>query len=85
MQVKSRIGFLPEETYLYRFLNANETLDYYGRIFKIPRQERRHRIEMLLEMVGLSAGARAAYRGVFQGHGPAHRPGPGPHQTTRTC
>jgi ABC-2 type transport system ATP-binding protein len=58
VQVKHRLGFLPEETYLYRFLNAHETLDYYGRIFKIPRQERRRRIEMLLEMVGLSAGAR---------------------------
>ncbi len=58
VQVKHRIGFLPEETYLYRFLNAHETLDYYGRIFKIPRRERRHRIEMLLEMVGLTAGAR---------------------------
>ncbi len=58
VQVKNRIGFLPEETYLYRFLNAHETLDYYGRIFKIPRRERRQRIEMLLEMVGLTAGAR---------------------------
>jgi ABC-2 type transport system ATP-binding protein len=58
VQVKHRIGFLPEETYLYRFLNAHETLDYYGRIFKIPRRERRQRIEMLLEMVGLTAGAR---------------------------
>lgn len=58
VQVKSRIGFLPEETYLYRFLNAYETLDYYGRIFKIARRERRHRIETLLEMVGLTAGAR---------------------------
>jgi ABC-2 type transport system ATP-binding protein len=58
VQVKHRIGFLPEETYLYRFLNAHETLDYYGRIFKIPRRERRQRIGMLLEMVGLTAGAR---------------------------
>src|SRR6516162_8748056 len=24
-----RIGFLPEESYLYRFLNAEETLDFY--------------------------------------------------------
>jgi len=58
VQVKHRIGFLPEETYLYRFLNAYETLDYYGRIFKIARRERHRRIEMLLEMVGLAAGAR---------------------------
>jgi len=57
--VKSRIGFLPEESYLYPFLDAQETLDYYGRLFHQPRRERRRRIGMLLEMVGLSG---AAYR-----------------------
>src|ERR1700742_2845064 len=31
-----RIGYLPEESYLYRFLNAEETLDFYGRLFKLP-------------------------------------------------
>lgn len=31
-----RIGYLPEESYLYRFLNADETLDFYGRLFDIP-------------------------------------------------
>ena len=30
-----RIGYLPEESYLYKFLNAEETLDFYGRLFKI--------------------------------------------------
>src|SRR5207244_13432133 len=31
-----RIGYLPEESYLYRFLNAEETLDFYGRLFNMP-------------------------------------------------
>src|SRR5687768_7410201 len=31
-----RIGYLPEESYLYRFLNADETLDFYGRLFDMP-------------------------------------------------
>ena len=48
-----RIGFLPEESYLYRFLNAEETLDFYGRLFHLPRAERRRRIDELLERVGL--------------------------------
>ena len=56
--VKSRIGYLPEESYLYRFLNARETLNYYGTLFQIPRQARRKRIEELLEMVGLKSAAR---------------------------
>jgi ABC-2 type transport system ATP-binding protein len=48
-----RIGYLPEESYLYRFLNAEETLDFYGRLFKIPRPIRRQRVADLIEMVDL--------------------------------
>ena len=59
--IKSRLGFLPEESYLYPFLNAWETLDYYGRLFHQSRPERRRRIEMLLDMVGLTG---VAYRRV---------------------
>jgi len=51
--VKARIGFLPEESYLYRFLVAHETLDYYGRLFRLPARIRRDRTERLLDMVGL--------------------------------
>jgi len=56
-KINSRIGFLPEESYLYRYLNARETLDFYGRLFGLGRRERRSRIEALLEMVGLTAVA----------------------------
>jgi ABC-2 type transport system ATP-binding protein len=56
--IKSRIGYLPEESYLYRFLNARETLEYYGRLFQIPRRDRVRRVEQLLEMVGLTREAR---------------------------
>lgn len=53
--VKGRIGFLPEESYLYRFLNAEEILDFYGRLFQLNGTERRRRIDALLDMVGLAA------------------------------
>jgi ABC-2 type transport system ATP-binding protein len=56
-QVNSRIGFLPEESYLYRYLNARETLDFYGRLFGLPVKVRKMRIEALLDMVGLKAVA----------------------------
>ncbi len=57
--VKSRIGFMPEESYLYRFLNAYETLDYYGKLFRLDNHERKRRIEQLIDMVGLKrAGKR---------------------------
>lgn len=52
--VKARLGFLPEESYLYRFLVAEETLDYYGRLFRLPRRIRKERTARLLDMVGLS-------------------------------
>ena len=52
--VSSRIGYLPEESYLYRYLTARETLDFYGRIFGLPGDVRKARIETLLEMVGLA-------------------------------
>src|SRR6187431_3498604 len=46
-----RIGYLPEESYLYRFLNAEETLDFYGRLFKMSAAERKQRTNDLLKMV----------------------------------
>src|SRR3954469_18400708 len=49
-----RIGYLPEESYLYRFLNAEETLDFYGRLFKLSGAERRARAARLIETVGLA-------------------------------
>ena len=52
--VKKRIGYLPEESYMYRFLNPQETLDYYAKIFGIERRERTRRVGELLDMVGLS-------------------------------
>jgi ABC-2 type transport system ATP-binding protein len=51
---KSRIGYLPEESYLYRYLNSRETLDFFGNLFRLPGEERDRRAEQLLEMVGLS-------------------------------
>lgn len=48
-----RLGYLPEESYLYRFLTADETLDFYGRLFDMPSDVRRQRIDELIEMVGL--------------------------------
>ena len=56
-KINARIGFLPEESYLYRYLNARETLDFYGRLFGLPAQVRKMRIEALLDMVGLTAVA----------------------------
>lgn len=54
VSIKKRIGYLPEESYMYPFLNARETLDYYGRLFEIDHRTREKRIDELLDMVGLT-------------------------------
>ena len=49
---------MPEESYLYRFLNAEETLDFYGRLFNMPAAVRRERSKKLIERVGLTNARR---------------------------
>ena len=52
--VKSRIGYLPEESYLYPHLTPLETLTFYARLFRLPGAVARARIEELLDMIGLA-------------------------------
>lgn len=54
VKTKQQIGYLPEESYLYKYLTAMETLDFFGSLFNLSAAERRSRSEQLLEMVGLS-------------------------------
>jgi ABC-2 type transport system ATP-binding protein len=56
--INEKIGFLPEESYLYRFLNGEEILKFYGRLFKIDRRTLKRRVPELLDIVGLDAKAR---------------------------
>jgi ABC-2 type transport system ATP-binding protein len=62
-----RIGYLPEESYLYRFLNAEETLDFYGRLFNLPPGERQKRAARLIDIVGLSADKKRSLREYSKG------------------
>ena len=61
VETKREIGYLPEESYLYKFLTAEETLDFFGSLFNISPEDRKRRIDQLLDMVGL---AHARYRRV---------------------
>jgi ABC-2 type transport system ATP-binding protein len=62
-----RIGYLPEESYLYKFLNAEETLHFYGRLFKISRPERIKRVSQLIDMVGLTGAKHRQLREYSKG------------------
>jgi ABC-2 type transport system ATP-binding protein len=62
-----KIGYLPEESYLYRFLNAEETLDFYGRLFNLDPAKRRQRAQQLIEKVGLKADRKRILREYSKG------------------
>lgn len=51
--VMPKIGYLPDEYGMYDSLRVSEFLDYYGGLYKVPRRERRERIERLLSLVRL--------------------------------
>src|SRR5215207_7410221 len=40
---KARIGYLPEESYLYRYLDSRETLDFFGNLFQLSKDDRENR------------------------------------------
>jgi len=54
VRVKSRIGYLPEESYLYDYLTSEETLDFYGKLFNLDPRQRERRMKDLFELVGLT-------------------------------
>ena len=54
VSIKRRIGYLPEESYMYGFLNARETLEYYAKLFELDYRTRVKRIDELLDMLGLT-------------------------------
>src|SRR4026207_2428872 len=50
---RQRIGYLPELTYYYKFLTAEEILRFYARIFGLPRKVANQRIDSILKLVEL--------------------------------
>jgi ABC-2 type transport system ATP-binding protein len=62
-----RIGYLPEESYLDKFLDAEETLDFYGRLFDMPPDERKRRAAALIKRVGLERDRKRQLREYSKG------------------
>ena len=71
---RKSIGYLPEETYLYRFLNARQTLDFYARLFNMNRAQRLRAIDYYLDFVGLDPAVRKRRLGTYS-KGQARRVG----------
>lgn len=64
---RQRIGYLPELTYYYKFLTAEELLRFYGRLFEIPRGEIESRVDRLLKLVELEHARKRPIRTYSKG------------------
>jgi ABC-2 type transport system ATP-binding protein len=64
---RQRIGYLPELTYYYKFLTAEELLRFYARIFRIPRPEADKRIDALLKLVELESARKRPIKSYSKG------------------
>jgi ABC-2 type transport system ATP-binding protein len=64
---RQRIGYLPELTYYYKFLTAEELLRFYARIFGIPKAETEKRIDQLLKLVELDHARKRPIRTYSKG------------------
>jgi ABC-2 type transport system ATP-binding protein len=67
IEVKSQIGFLPEQPYFYDYLTAQELLEYYAQLSGVPAKERSDRVQKMLARVGLSDSARVQLRKFSKG------------------
>lgn len=66
-QIRQQLGYLPQEFGFYRSLNAYETLDYIASMKNIPREQRKARVEAVLEEVNLQREARRRVGGYSGG------------------
>lgn len=66
-EIRSRIGYLPEEPAFYSWMTGLETLDLMGRIHRIPSGERRQRAGEMLELVGLAQAGKRRVGGYSRG------------------
>ena len=64
---RQRIGYLPEMTYYYKFLTAEELLRFYAKIFGLPRGETDKRIDELIKLVELEHARKRPIKSYSKG------------------
>ena len=67
VDVKRRLGFLPETPYFYDNLTAEELLGYFASLFGYRADERQRRVSQLLDQVGIGAQRRTQLRKFSKG------------------
>jgi len=58
--IKQKIGYMSEQPYFYHYLSGFEILDFAGRLFDIPKEQRQLKIKGLIETVGLAGSENIA-------------------------
>ncbi len=78
VEIRSRVGYLPQEPRFYEHLSARQTLTFTaGFFFKGPQKAIAERVQEMLELVGLEDKADRSIKGLL-GRGaaaPGHRSG----------
>jgi ABC-2 type transport system ATP-binding protein len=64
---RQRIGYLPELTYYYKFLTAEELLRFYAKLFGIEKQQIDLRIDQLLKLVELDHARKRPIKSYSKG------------------
>ena len=67
LELRRRIGFLPEEPYFYDYLTAEELLTYFASLFGLSGPERGARVARLLDEAGIGGERRLALRKLSKG------------------
>lgn len=65
-EVKQRIGYMPQAYGLYDDLTVDENLEFFGSVYRVPREERRKRADEILQLVRLEE-FRKHYAGELSG------------------
>lgn len=67
LSVRERIGFLPEDAYLYDVFNGEDLLNFYAGLFGYSKQQRKARVDELLSLVGMQANRKVPFRECSKG------------------
>ena len=67
VEMRRRIGFLPENPAFYDYLTAEELLTYFASLFDMPASARAARVATVLDEVGIGAERRMRLRSYSKG------------------
>jgi len=67
VNMKAKLGYLPENPYFYDYLKGWEFLDFYGQLYGLNKSERLKRAKELLKIVGIEYAANLPLKGYSKG------------------